>query len=116
MKADNLLNNLFNDIPNDIPQEIFQDILKTNNLRIERILSPGQGANGQHSPENHWYDQIENEWVLVLQGQAKLRFEKDDELVELSPGMFVDIKAGVRHKVEWTSPDQVTIWLAIFYS
>lgn len=103
-------NNLLDDIPNDIPQEIFQDIVKTDSLRIERIISQGQS-----SPETGWYDQDENEWVLILQGNAKLLFEKDNQLVELGPGMYVDIKAGVRHKVQWTDPDKPTVWLAIFY-
>jgi cupin 2 domain-containing protein len=102
--------NLFDNIPKDIPQEIFQDLLKTENLRIERVISKGQS-----SPESGWYDQTENEWVVVLQGHAKLRFEKDDQLIELTSGMYVDIKAGTKHKVQWTTPDQETIWLAIFY-
>ncbi|NQZ12376.1 MAG: cupin domain-containing protein [Algicola sp.] len=102
--------NLFNDIPNELPEEIFQDLLSTDKVRIERIVSKGH-----FSPESGWYDQDENEWVLVVKGKAKLRFEKDDQLVELNAGDFVDIKAHTKHKVQWTCPDQQTVWLAIFY-
>ena len=110
MKTSNLFNNLFDNIPKQLPDEIFQDIVKTDNVRIERIVSQGQS-----SPETGWYDQDENEWVLVMQGQAKLRFEKDNQLVELNPGDYIDIKAGVRHKVQSTDSSQQTIWLAVFY-
>jgi cupin 2 domain-containing protein len=107
MKAASLLEN----IPTEIPQEIFQDILKTDSLRIERIISKGHAT-----PKDDWYEQSENEWVLVIQGQAQLRFEKGQQIIQMTPGMYVDIKAGVRHKVQWTNPQVETIWLAIFYS
>lgn len=31
------------------------------------------------------------------------------------PGSFIDIPAHRRHRVEWTSPDDPTIWLAVHY-
>jgi cupin 2 domain-containing protein len=102
--------NLFHDIPNELPKEIFLDLLSTDKVRIERIVSKGHA-----SPESGWYDQDENEWVLVVKGKAILRFEKDDQLVELNAGDFVDIKAHTKHKVEWTCPDLQTVWLAVFY-
>ena len=42
-----------------------------------------------------------------------MRFE--DETVELKPGSFINILARRRHRVEWTTPDEPTIWLAIHY-
>jgi cupin 2 domain-containing protein len=105
------MQNVFDDIPDKVPLEIFQDILVTDKLTIERIISKGQT-----SPDTGWYDQEENEWVVVLQGHAKLRFEQDNQLVELTSGSFINIKAHTKHKVEWTCPDQHTIWLAIFYN
>jgi cupin 2 domain-containing protein len=53
--------------------------------------------------------------VLLLQGSAALRFEKEDELHVLRPGDWVDIPAHQRHRVEWTDPKQKTLWLAVFY-
>ncbi|MFT4929945.1 MAG: cupin 2 domain-containing protein [Phenylobacterium sp.] len=103
-------NNIFDNIPQEIPKEIFEDIIKTDNMKIERIVS-----HGQSSPDYGWYECNDNEWVMVLQGKAKLRFHSNNELVELNPGSHIEIKAGVRHKVEWTSPDEKTVWLAVYY-
>lgn len=101
--------NIFANIPNDIPEELFEEILSAGNIRIERILSHGHG-----SPEVGWYDQSENEWVIVLKGQGVLEFE-DGRVVTLSAGDYINIDAGVRHKVVSTVPDDVTVWLAVFY-
>lgn len=63
----------------------------------------------------HLRDQPCHEWVLLLQGAACLRLEGKDS-VEMIPGSFVNIPARKRHRVEWTAPSQLTIWLAIHYS
>ncbi|ADZ92646.1 cupin domain-containing protein [Marinomonas mediterranea] len=104
------MNNVFSDIPKSIPDEIFEDILSTGNIRIERIVSDGHS-----SPDVGWYDQSEHEWVLVLKGQGVIEFEAG-RICTLSEGDFINIEAGTKHKVLSTSPDEVTIWLAIFYS
>jgi len=49
----------------------------------------------------------------VLSGAAKLRFE--DETGEVKPGDHIYIPAHKRHRVEWTTPDEATIWLAVHY-
>ena len=91
-------------------QEIFETLLHTENVRVERIVSDGQS-----SPDDCWYDQDENEWVLILQGRAALRFENESEDRVLDVGDYLEIKAHVRHRVIWTSKDEPTIWLAVFY-
>jgi cupin 2 domain-containing protein len=58
-------------------------------------------------------NQPTNEWVLVLQGAARLEFE--DRMVGMSPGDYINNPAHQKHRVAWTSPDEVTIWLAVFY-
>ncbi len=100
--------NLLGDIPGSIPEEIFQTILQTGHVRIERILSKGQ-----HSEEGFWYDQDQAEWILVIQGKAKLEFE--DDVVELVAGDYLNIEAHKKHRVKWTTPDEATLWLAVFY-
>ena len=100
--------NLFTDLPANLPDELITTLLKAANIRIERMVS-----HGHVSPEGFWYDQDEHEWVIVLQGAARLRFE--DSVVELKPGDFVNIPAHRKHRVEWTTPDEPTIWLAVFY-
>ena len=105
------LTNLLTDIPESIPEELFQTILDKPNLRIERIVSLGHAT-----PEDCWYDQEQHEFVVLLQGAARLKFEGDEPAIEMTPGSFIDIPAHRRHRVEWTDPQQATIWLAIHYS
>ena len=52
------------------PEEIITEILVRPGLRIERIISIGHA-----SPPGFWYDQPWDEWVIVLAGAARLRFE-----------------------------------------
>ena len=98
---------LFADIPQLIPEELCQTLLQSPTVRIERILSQGQ-----HSAENTWYDQEQAEWVLLLQGKAKLSFV-DAEPVELNPGDYLLLPAHCKHRVDSTASDQVSIWLAV---
>ena len=100
--------NLFTDLPANLPDELLTTLLEATNVRIERIVS-----HGHVSPEGFWYDQNDNEWVIVLKGAARLRFE--DSILEMKPGDFVNIPAHKQHRVEWTTPDEPTIWLAVFY-
>lgn len=102
--------NVFSSIPADIPREVFQDILIADRLKIERIVS-----RGHVSPEGFWYDQDQNEWVILLKGSAGLRFEGKDDIRELVPGDYVNIPAHVKHRVEWTDPDTETVWIAVMY-
>lgn len=102
------MTNLLADLPAQLPEELIQTLLSTPQVRIERIISQGHV-----SPPSFWYDQAEHEWVLLIQGAARLRL--DDELVEMTPGDFLNIPAHRKHRVEWTSPGQQTIWLAIHY-
>ena len=91
--------------------EQFSDLLSRPGLRIERIVSTGQS-----SPPGFWYDQAGGEWVLILQGQATLRFEDTPEPLRMAPGDFIDIAPHRRHRVDWTDSDQLTVWLAIHYT
>ena len=104
------VNNLFAAIPEHLPEELIEVLLDASAVRIERIVSQGHA-----SPEGFWYDQEENEWVLVLRGAARLRFEDNRQPVEMRPGDFVHIPAHRRHRVEWTTPQEPTVWLAVHY-
>ena len=101
--------NLFEDLPDTLPEELFETLLSSAGVRVERIVSRGHA-----SPERFWYDQDEHEWVLLLRGAARLRFE-GEEAIEMQPGSFVNIAAHKRHRVEWTDPAQTTVWLAVHY-
>jgi cupin 2 domain-containing protein len=100
--------NLFADLPSQLPDELFTTLHEAANVRIERIVSHGHA-----SPERFWYDQDQHEWAIVLKGAAQLRFE--DGIVEMKPGDFLNIPAHKRHRVEWTTPNEPTIWLAALY-
>jgi cupin 2 domain-containing protein len=102
-------NNLFENIPKDLPDELFETLVKTGSVHIERIVS-----RGHTSPEEGWYEQEENEFVLVLKGAARLEFE-DGRVVSLGVGDWLEILAGVRHRVVWTDPEGETIWVGMHY-
>ena len=105
------MNNLFSNIPADLPDEVVETLLENKSLRIERIVSHGHA-----SAKDFWYDQHQHEWVLLLQGEAKLQFEDDTELLSMKPGDYMNIPAHRRHRVEWTTPTEPTIWLVILYA
>lgn len=103
-----MTNNLFAELPSVLAEELFTTLINSAEVRIERIVS-----HGHVSPKNFWYDQDLHEWVIVLKGSARLEFE--DAFLEMKPGDFVNIPAHKKHRVEWTTPDEPTIWLAVFY-
>ena len=104
-----IMSNLYADVPATLLQELTDTLLTAEHFRIERIVSCGHS-----SPPDFWYDQTEHEWVLLLTGAARLQFE--DDIVDLKPGDCIDIPAHCRHRIDWTSPDHATVWLAVFYS
>ncbi len=101
---------LFAALNTDAATEQFTTLLQTENLHLVRIISTGHST-----PDGEWYDQAENEWVLVLQGSARIRFADDDGPRILGPGDYLNIPAHARHRVDRTDPDQPTIWLALHY-
>ena len=102
--------NLFTQIPSDLPDELIETLAQSGNIKIERIISRGHS-----SDEGFWYDQDRDEFVVLLKGSAGLLFEGDRKAVRLSPGDYLNIRAHVKHRVEWTAADQDTVWLAVFY-
>jgi cupin 2 domain-containing protein len=92
-------------------EEVFEELLRGGRFCAERIISTGQTT-----PAGAWYDQENDEWVLLLSGAARLRFENEDAEVALKPGDFVNIPAHCRHRVEWTDPQRETVWLALHYT
>jgi cupin 2 domain-containing protein len=102
--------NLLSPLPDAEAAERVDALLTRPGLRIERIVSRGQA-----SPPGFWYDQPEAEWVVVLAGAARLRFQDETEARALGPGDCVDIAPHRRHRVEWTDPATPTVWLAVFY-
>jgi len=100
--------NLFRDLPAPDGGERIDVLSRPAGCRVERIVS-----RGHRSPEGFWYDQDEDEWVVLLEGAARLAFA-DGRTVALAPGDWVELPAHARHRVEWTAPDRATVWLAVF--
>ncbi len=100
--------NIFKNIPSELKEEVFQKILETSEFTLERIISYGHS-----SPKSGWYEQTENEWVLLLEGEAVVSFEDKD--VRLCKGDYINIPALTKHKVSWTKPEVETVWLALHY-
>ena len=105
------MSNLFGDLPASLPEELVEILAESPHVRIERIVSTGHA-----SPAGFWYDQAEDEWVVVLQGEARLLFDGDDEPMLMRRGDHVLIQAHRRHRVEWTTAKQPTVWLAVSFS
>lgn len=100
--------NIFDFSDVGLPNEICETICTGEKIRIERIVSIGQA-----SPPDFWYDQNDDEWVILLQGTAKIKFF-DDKCVSLKAGDYILIPANRKHRVEKTSTNPACIWLCIF--
>ncbi|MGP1382740.1 MAG: cupin domain-containing protein [Thainema sp.] len=99
--------NLF-DLPANLPpDEYFEVLAASSHCRIERIISTGHTT-----PPGEWYDQAQDEWVVLLQGEAELAYE-NGERVHLKAGDYLFIPAHQRHRVESTTTNPHCIWLAI---
>lgn len=102
--------NLFADIPAELPRELVEILADSPAVTIERIVSRGHA-----SPDNFWYDQDKNEFVILLSGRAEILFQDAPEATLLAAGDYLYIPARCRHRVQWTDPKQETVWLAVHY-
>ncbi|XSG81983.1 MAG: cupin domain-containing protein [Methyloligella sp. ZOD6] len=103
--------NLTWDLPNAaLPEELFDILAEQGDVRIERIVSTGQAT-----PEDDWYDQETDEFVLLVSGAAALEIEGEAEERELGPGDWVMLPAHCRHRVAWTQEAPPTVWLAVHF-
>ncbi len=96
--------NLFANLPSLNEGESFTDLLRLRHLRIERILSSDR-------PDTQLYDQAQDEWVCLLQGEATLWIA--GETVRLGAGDYCFIPARTPHRVLWTSREPHCLWLAV---
>ena len=102
--------NLLANLPAPGADEAFTTFLARPGLRIERVVS-----HGHTTPPDRPYEQPDDEWVLLIQGAARLWLDGQGE-VALAPGDHLLIPAGLRHRVTWTAPDAPTVWLAIHFA
>lgn len=100
--------NIFLDIDTNLDVELFEDIIQKESFKLQRIISQGHTT-----PKGEWYNQDEDEWVMLLCGEAILSFEGEED-IRLVGGDHINIPAHKRHRVSWTKPDVKTIWLALY--
>ena len=103
------MKNLLKNIPATLPEELLETLVQTENIHIERIISKGHT-----SPEEGWYDQDKNEFVLLLKGAARLEFE-NGRVVSMGVGDWLEILAHQKHKVVWTEPEGETVWIGVHF-
>ena len=96
--------NLFDRLLPPATGEAFEEILRHRNLVIERIVSSDR-------PEPTLFDQIQDEWVLLVQGRATL--DLSGQILNLGPGDHVFIPAHTPHRVLSTSQEPPCLWLAV---
>lgn len=103
------LQSLFTNIPSQTDKELFTDLVCNEKVRVERIVSQGQG-----SPEQGWYNQSENEWVMVIKGTGLIEFE-NGPAHRLKSGDYLEIPAHTKHRVVEDNNAEITVWLAVFW-
>lgn len=101
--------NFFEIFGGEVKEEFFEEILAGKDFKMERIISEGHS-----SPENFWYDQDKDEFVMLVSGSAVLEFE-NNELIEMKPGDYLIIPAHKKHRVAKTDSNQKTFWLALHF-
>lgn len=95
------------DSPNSSVIDEYYENIVNGDVRIERIISTGQTT-----PDDKWYDQETDEWVILLEGNAIILFEDSVE-ISLQKGDYILIKAHEKHRVTYTSTEPECIWLAV---
>lgn len=100
--------NIFENLPDAEVGEVIEDIagFGQGKVRIERIISGGHA-----SAEGFWYEQGEDEWVMLVRGEACLLIEGRDEVLEMKAGDHLELPAMLRHRIESVSDD--ALWLAV---
>ncbi|MDD2357194.1 MAG: cupin domain-containing protein [Thiovulaceae bacterium] len=85
-----------------VGDEIFSTLLEHKNIKIELI-------NSNSVIYGKSYQQEQDEWILLLEGEATLEVEGVAQL--LKTGDYLFISAQTVHRVLFT--DKKTLWLAI---
>ncbi|MCX6157127.1 MAG: cupin domain-containing protein [Ignavibacteriae bacterium] len=103
--------NFFNSINLKSNKEKFTELIKGRSFTAEKIVS-----NGFKSPDNKWMSEVNDEWVMLLKGSAKLEFEFEvGDVINLKAGDYLLIPAKTKHRVIYTSKKPFCYWLAIHF-
>ena len=102
---------LFAGLPVRLDAEACDTLLEGGAFRLLRIVSTGQAT-----PPGEWYDQAEDEWVVLLRGAAGLQIADEPSERRLAAGDWLLLPAGCRHRVTWTDSGEPTVWLALHHA
>ena len=94
--------NFFADLNPPKSGERFDILLQHRNLVIERIVSAGEVQSSE-------YIQTQDEWVVLLQGEASL--DVAGKTRHLAAGDYLFLPAGTPHRILSTAAG--TLWLAV---
>jgi cupin 2 domain-containing protein len=91
-----------------MPDELFTTLLEAASVHIERIVSHGHGL---------------ARWVLVRSRPARVGDRPERRCTASFRGWhggddarrFHQHPGAPKHRVEWTTPEEPTIWLAVHY-
>jgi cupin 2 domain-containing protein len=100
--------NIYESLPEVLEEESFELLQETDSFRVERIVSMGHTTK-----EGSWYDQPDDEWVLLLTGGAAILIEGEAAPMVMAPGDYIFLPAHCRHRVTWTKMGEKTVWLAV---
>jgi len=100
--------NIFDELPDATKGEVIEKLASFGQeaVRIERIISGGHA-----SAEGFWYEQQEDEWVMLIRGEARLLIEGKDDALEMVAGDHINLPAKLEHRVDSVSDD--AIWIAV---
>ena len=93
--------NLFEYIPPEAGEN-FTTLLEHKNIKIQRIVS-------SENPDGITYVQEEDEWVVLLEGEATLYLNGREKTLTRGESLFIPAKTP--HKVLKTQ--RGTLWLAV---
>jgi len=82
--------------------ETFTTLLEHKNIKINRIVS-------SNTVEPVEYIQEEDEWLVVIDGEAKLLIENEEKILTKGDTLFIPAK--VPHKILETKDG--TVWLTV---
>lgn len=100
--SDHPIGNVFADLTPPESGERFETLLAHRNLVVERIVSSARITPGE-------YVQAQDEWVVLLQGEATL--DVAGRPLSLNSGDHVFLPAGTPHTVQRVS--EGAVWLAV---
>src|SRR3972149_5495898 len=90
------LENVFDLIAQQDTLETVGPVVDTKNVRVEVIRSIKP-----NNPQSGWYDQNEDEFVMVIKGSAELEFQNgaENQTVQMRGGDYMTIPAHLKHRV-----------------